>query len=49
LTTVFPRQGHYAFDPKEIANNPPADVSIERIGELADFDVDALMGGKRGL
>jgi hypothetical protein len=24
-------------------------VSIERIGELADFDVDALMGGKRGL
>jgi hypothetical protein len=46
LTTVFPRQGHYAFDPKEIASHPPADVTIERIGELADFDVDALMGGK---
>jgi hypothetical protein len=46
LTTVFPRQGHYAFDPKEIASNPPADVSIERIGELADFDLDALVGAK---
>ena len=43
LTTVFPRQGHYAFDPKEIANNPPADVSLERIGELADIDVDSLL------
>ena len=48
LTTVFPRQGHYAFDPKEIASNPAADVSIERIGELADFDLDALMGENRG-
>jgi hypothetical protein len=48
LTTVFPRQGHYAFDPKEIASNPAADVSIERIGELADFDVGALMGENRG-
>ncbi|SIT47285.1 Haloacid dehalogenase domain protein hydrolase [Paraburkholderia ribeironis] len=47
LTTVFPRQGHYAFDPKEIASNPPADVSIERIGELADCDVDALLGAAR--
>ena len=45
LTTVFPRQGHYAFDPKEIASNPPADVSVERIGELADFDVEALLSG----
>jgi FMN phosphatase YigB (HAD superfamily) len=43
LTTVFPRQGHYAFDPKEISSNPPADVTIERIGELADIDVDALL------
>jgi FMN phosphatase YigB (HAD superfamily) len=48
LTTVFPRQGHYAFDPKEIASNPAADVSIERIGELANLDLDALMGENRG-
>ena len=45
LTTVFPRQGHYAFDPKEISSNPPADVTIERIGELADIDVDMLLSG----
>ncbi|MFT4066585.1 HAD family hydrolase [Paraburkholderia sp.] len=47
LTTVFPRQGHYAFDPKEIANNPPADVTVERIGELADIDVDTLLRGAK--
>jgi FMN phosphatase YigB (HAD superfamily) len=45
LTTVFPRQGHYAFDPEEIASNPPADVTIERIGELAGIDVDMLLSG----
>jgi FMN phosphatase YigB (HAD superfamily) len=45
LTTVFPRQGHYAFDPKEIASNPPADVTVERIGELAEIDLDALLSG----
>jgi FMN phosphatase YigB (HAD superfamily) len=44
LTTVFPRQGHYALDPKEIAANPPADVTIERIGELAELDLAALLG-----
>jgi FMN phosphatase YigB (HAD superfamily) len=45
LTTVFPRQGHYAFDAKEIANNPPADVTVERIGELADIEVKRLLRG----
>lgn len=45
LITVFPRQGHYAFDPKEIAGNPPADVTVERIGELAEIDLDGLMSG----
>ncbi|MFM0339716.1 HAD family hydrolase [Paraburkholderia fungorum] len=43
LTTVFPRQGHYAFDPKEIAANPPADVTVERIGELGGIDLDLLL------
>ncbi|CAH2778454.1 MAG: Sugar efflux transporter B [uncultured Paraburkholderia sp.] len=46
LTTVFPRQGHYALDPKEILGNPPADVSIKRIGELAQLDVKALLADK---
>jgi FMN phosphatase YigB (HAD superfamily) len=47
LTTVFPRQGHYAFDPKEIVSYPPADLTVERIGELAEFDVDTLLREKR--
>ncbi|HEV8611898.1 MAG TPA: HAD family hydrolase [Gemmatimonadales bacterium] len=37
LTTVFPRQGHYARNP-EIARYPPPDFSIERIGALLDYD-----------
>jgi len=41
LTTVFPRQGHYAFDPGIIAASPPADVTLERIGELLDWDYAA--------
>jgi FMN phosphatase YigB (HAD superfamily) len=41
LTTVFPRQGHYAHDPAAIANYPPADVTIEHIGELASMDLAA--------
>ncbi|HXF77746.1 MAG TPA: HAD family hydrolase [Usitatibacter sp.] len=39
LTTVFVRQGHYAFDPRIVSANPPADITIERIGELAEFDL----------
>jgi FMN phosphatase YigB (HAD superfamily) len=39
LTTVFVRQGHYARDPNILAAYPPADVSIERIGDLADGDL----------
>jgi FMN phosphatase YigB (HAD superfamily) len=41
VTTVFPRQGHYANDPKILANYPPADLSIERIGDLLNFDLAA--------
>jgi hypothetical protein len=34
LTTVFVRQGHYALDAELVAQYPPADVTIERIGDL---------------
>ncbi|MGH8294491.1 MAG: HAD family hydrolase [Steroidobacteraceae bacterium] len=37
LTTVFPRQGHYACDSKEIAAYPAADVTVERIADLLDW------------
>jgi len=43
VTTVFPRQGHYARDPKILATYPPADVSIERIGDLLNYEVEALL------
>ena len=39
LTTVFPRQGHYALDPAETAKYPPADMTVERIGGLLDYDM----------
>jgi FMN phosphatase YigB (HAD superfamily) len=44
LTTVFPRQGHYAIDPRNVAAYPPADVAIERIGDLRDCDLPAFLG-----
>jgi len=36
VTTVFVRQGHYALDAQAIAGYPPADLTIERIGNLLD-------------
>jgi FMN phosphatase YigB (HAD superfamily) len=41
VTTVFVRQGHYAHDPQILAAYPPADVTLERIGDLLDCDVTA--------
>ena len=38
LVTVFPRQGHYAHDPGNLARYPAADVSVERIGDLLELD-----------
>jgi FMN phosphatase YigB (HAD superfamily) len=42
LTTVFPRQGHYAKDAAVLARYPAPDVTIERIGDLLQYDVSAL-------
>jgi FMN phosphatase YigB (HAD superfamily) len=42
VTTVFPRQGHYALDPKALADYPPADLTVERIGDLTNHDLPAL-------
>jgi FMN phosphatase YigB (HAD superfamily) len=47
LTTVFPRQGHYALDPKNAASYPAADICVERIGDLIGWDLDALRGLSR--
>jgi FMN phosphatase YigB (HAD superfamily) len=34
VTTVFVRQGHYALDARIVAASPPADVTIDSIGDL---------------
>jgi hypothetical protein len=39
VTTVFPRQGHYALDRAEVAKYPKADIEIERIGDLLSLDL----------
>jgi len=41
VTTVFPKQGHYAFDPDILAKYPPADIELPRIGALIDCDLSA--------
>jgi hypothetical protein len=45
LTAVFPRQGHYAHDPRMLAEYPEdevADVAVDRIGELLTVPLAAL-------
>jgi FMN phosphatase YigB (HAD superfamily) len=44
VTTVFPKQGHYALDPKVLAEYPPADIELPHIGALIDCDLSALLG-----
>jgi FMN phosphatase YigB (HAD superfamily) len=44
LTTVFPRQGHYAFDSDNIARYPPADLTVEHIGDLVNCDLPTMLG-----
>lgn len=41
VTTVFPRQGHYALDP-HAAQYPPADLSLEHIRELLELPLARL-------
>lgn len=42
LTTVFPRQGHYALDPKNLAAYRPPDITVEQIGALLTVDFGAV-------
>jgi len=47
VTTVFPRQGHYAHDPAIVAQYPPADVTVERIGEVLHYSAAQLRAAAR--
>jgi hypothetical protein len=46
LLTVFPRQGHYALDPDNLARYPAADISIDHIADLLDLDFASRLGLK---
>jgi len=41
VTTVFPKQGHYALDPKVVTEYPPADIELAKIGDLLTYDLSA--------
>jgi len=47
VSTVFPRQGHYARDPEALATYPAPDLAVERIGELVDCDLSLLVEDAR--
>jgi FMN phosphatase YigB (HAD superfamily) len=46
VTTVFPKQGHYALDPEILAECPPADIELAKIGDLVTHDLPALLKRK---
>jgi len=46
VTTIFVRQGHYAFDPEIVANYPSADMTIERIADLLRYHLPELLDRK---
>lgn len=43
VTTVFPRQGQYAHDPTILAACPRADLTVEPIADLLNYDLPALL------
>jgi FMN phosphatase YigB (HAD superfamily) len=47
VTTVFVRQGHYALDPANMAKYPPADLSLEHIGDLLNYNLNDILRAAR--
>ncbi len=43
VTTVFPRQGHYALDAALVAQSPKPDITLERIGELQKYSLEEIL------
>jgi len=48
VTTVFPKQGHYALDPHAGDSIPAADLVVDRIGDVVDHDFAEVLGGHAG-
>jgi hypothetical protein len=46
LTTVFPRQGHYALAP-EVTSFPTPDITLARIGDFCELDLPRLLAASR--
>jgi hypothetical protein len=46
LTTIFPRQGHYAHA-ADVASYPKADITIEHIGELVNLELHTILDAAR--
>jgi FMN phosphatase YigB (HAD superfamily) len=44
VTTVFVRQGKFALDPKIVTAFPPADLAVDRIADLLEFQLPTLGG-----
>ena len=47
VTTIFPRQGHYALDEAQVTKYPPPDITLERIGELQKYSVKEILAAAR--
>jgi haloacid dehalogenase-like hydrolase len=47
VTTIFPRQGHYALEPNLLSTYPPPDISIGRIGDMLDLSFEDMVGAAR--
>jgi len=47
VTTVFPRQGHYALDAALVAQFPKPDITLERIGELQKYSLEEMLAAAR--
>ena len=39
VTTVFVRQGHYAHDPSQVSPYPPADFTVDAVGDLLNLRI----------
>ena len=47
VTTIFPRQGHYALDEALVAQYPQPDITLESIGELQKYSLDQVLSAAK--
>ena len=47
VTSVFPRQGHYAWDRQILADFPPADIQLDQLRDLTNCALTAFQAPVR--